>query len=81
MMEQDKLLDKVSKKTNVSKEDILALASDLQTKDLNNEENIKEFVNKIAHMTNKQVSDQQMSKIIAVIQNNQVPQEFNVDEY
>ncbi|MCD7839685.1 MAG: stage VI sporulation protein F [Erysipelotrichaceae bacterium] len=80
-MEQDKLLDKVSKKTNVSKEDILALASDLQTKDLNNEENIKEFVNKIAHMTNKQVSDQQMSKIIAVIQNNQVPQEFNVDEY
>ncbi len=78
-MEQDKLLDKVSKKTNVSKADILALANDLQTKDLNNEENIKEFVNKIAYMTNKQVSDQQMSKIIAVIQNNQIPQDLHID--
>ncbi|MCD7949995.1 MAG: stage VI sporulation protein F [Erysipelotrichaceae bacterium] len=76
-MEQDKLLDKVSKKTNVSKQDILALANDLQTKDLNDEDNIKEFVQKIAHMTNKQVSDQQMSKIISVIQNNQIPANFN----
>ncbi len=76
-MKQDKLLDKVSKKTNVSKQDILALASDLQTKDLNNENDIKEFVQRIALMTNKQVSDEQMSKIISVIQNNQIPANFN----
>ncbi|MCD7810206.1 MAG: stage VI sporulation protein F [Erysipelotrichaceae bacterium] len=76
-MKQDKLLDKVSKKTNVSKQDILALASDLQRKDLNNENDIKEFVQRIALMTNKQVSDEQMSKIISVIQNNQIPTNFN----
>ena len=35
MDKQDKLLDKVSSKTHVSKQDILSLASDLQTKDLN----------------------------------------------
>ncbi|MCD7894614.1 MAG: stage VI sporulation protein F [Erysipelotrichaceae bacterium] len=76
-MQQDNLLDKVSKKTNVSKDDILALASDLQTKDLNNENDIKDFIDKIAHITNKEVSQQQMSKIISIIQNNQVPQNFN----
>lgn len=74
---QDKLLDKVSSKTHVSKQDILSLASDLQTKDLNNDENIKEFVYKISKMTNKQVKPEQMNKIINVIKNNQIPTDIN----
>ncbi len=74
---QDKLLDKVSSKTHVSKQDILSLASDLQTKDLNNDENIKEFVNKISKMTNKQVKPEQMNKIINIIKNNQVPTDID----
>ncbi len=74
---QDKLLDKVSSKTHVSKQDILSLASDLQTKDLNNDENIKEFVYKISKMTNKQVKPEQMNKIINVIKNNQIPTDID----
>ncbi|KXU51898.1 hypothetical protein HMPREF3037_00523 [Candidatus Stoquefichus sp. KLE1796] len=74
---QDKLLDKVSSKTHVSKQDILSLASDLQTKDLNDERNIKEFVYKISKMTNKQVKPEQMNKIISIIQNNQIPQDID----
>lgn len=77
MDKQDKLLDKVSSKTHVSKQDILSLASDLQTKDLNNDENIKEFVYKISKMTNKQVKPEQMNKIINVIKNNQIPTDIN----
>lgn len=77
MDKQDKLLDKVSSKTHVSKQDILSLASDLQTKDLNDENNIKEFVNKISQMTNKQVRPEQMNKIINIIQNNQVPTDID----
>ncbi|WP_028043414.1 stage VI sporulation protein F [Candidatus Stoquefichus massiliensis] len=77
MDKQDKLLDKVSSKTHVSKQDILSLASDLQTKDLNNDENIKEFVNKISKMTNKQVKPEQMNKIINIIKNNQVPTDID----
>lgn len=77
MDKHDKLLDKVSSKTNVSKQDILGLASDLQSKDLNNEDNIKDFVNKIAKMTNKQVKQEQMNKIISVIKNNQVPKDID----
>ncbi len=78
MDKQDKLLDKVSSKTHVSKQDILSLASDLQTKDLSNENDIKEFVYKISKMTNKQVKPEQMNKIIQVIQNNKVP--TNIDK-
>lgn len=74
---QDKLLDKVSNKTHVSKQDILSLANDLQSKDLNDEKNIREFVNKISKMTNKQVRPEQMNKIIHIIQNNQVPNDID----
>lgn len=77
MDKKDKLLDKVSMKTHVSKQDILALASDLQTKDLNDEKNIRDFVLKVSHLTNKEVKPEQMQKIIAVIQNNQVPQDID----
>ena len=74
---QDKLLDKVSSKTHVSKSDILSLANDLQTKDLNNQDNIKDFVNKISKLTNKQVRPEQMNKIINITQNNQVPTDID----
>ena len=77
MDKQDKLLDKVSSKTHVSKQDILSLASDLQTKDLNDERNIKEFFYKKSKMTNKQVKPEQMNKIISIIQNNQIPQDID----
>lgn len=77
MDKQDKLLDKVSQKTNVSKADILSLANDLQTKDLKDEQNIREFVNKISRLTNRQVKPEQMDKIIHIIQNNQVPSDID----
>ena len=73
---QDKLLDKVSQKTHVSKEDILSLANDLQTKDLKDEQNIRDFVQKISQLTHKQVQPEQMDKIIQIIQNNQVPSDI-----
>ena len=77
MDKQDKLLDKVSQKRNVSKADILSLANDLQTKDLKDEKNIREFVNKISRLTNRQVKPEQMDKIIHIIQNNQVPSDID----
>lgn len=77
MDKQDKLLDKVSQKTNVSKADILSLANDLETKDLKDEQNIREFVNKISRLTNRQVKPEQMDKIIHIIQNNQVPSDID----
>ena len=43
MKDEDVLLDKVVKKTNVNKGEILKLANDLQSKDLNNENDNKGY--------------------------------------
>lgn len=77
MEKQDKLLDKVAMKTHVSKEDILSLATDLQSKDLQDEENIREFVYKVSKLANKQVQPQQMEKLIKIIKNNQIPNDID----
>ncbi len=77
MDKHDKLLDKVAMKTNVSKNDILSLANDLSTKNLNDEESIKEFIEKISKMANKQVRPEQMDKMVSLIKNNKVPSSFD----
>ena len=46
MKDKDLLVDRVSKKTNVKKEDIFKLANDLQRKDLNNEKDMRDFMQK-----------------------------------
>ena len=44
MKDKDLLVERVSKKTNVKKEDIFKLANDLQKKDLNNEDNVSIYL-------------------------------------
>lgn len=76
MEKQDKLLDKVALKTNVSKQDILSLSSDLQSKDLQDEKNVKDFILKVSKLAGKQVNPQQMDKLVKIIQNNQIPSDI-----
>lgn len=47
MKDKDLLVDRVSKKTNVKKEDIFKLANDLQKKDLNNEKVMRDFIKRL----------------------------------
>ena len=77
MDKHDKLLDKVSLKTHVSKQDILSLANDLSKKDLKNEKEMRDFVLKISSMTNKQIKPEQLDKIVSVIMNEKIPQDIN----
>ena len=53
MKDKDLLVDRVSKKTNVKKEDIFKLANDLQKKDLNNEKDMRDFIQTVAKVTNQ----------------------------
>ena len=53
MKDKDLLVDRVSKKTNVKKEDIFKLANDLQKKDLNNEKDMRDFIQAVAKVTNQ----------------------------
>lgn len=77
MDRQDKLLDKVSKKTNVSKQDILSLAQDFQKKDLSDEKNMRELIYTLSHLAHKEVNEQQVEKILRAVQNKNIPSDIS----
>lgn len=77
MKNNDPFLDKISKKTNVKKEDIFALANSLQSKNLKKEDDIRDFIGAVANMTNKTIEDEKMDKLVDMIKNNKVPKDLN----
>lgn len=76
LKDKDKLLNKVSEKTNVSKEDIFSLAHNLQTKDLSKEEDIRDFVGQIAKVTNRDLNDAKMDALVDIIKSNKIPKDI-----
>jgi len=74
--DKDKLLKKVSEKTNVSKEDIFSLAHNLQTKDLSKEEDIRDFVGQIAKVTNRDLNEAKMDALVDIIKSNKIPKDL-----
>lgn len=66
------LVDRVSKKTNVKKEDIFKLANDLQRKDLNNEKDMRDFIQTVAKVTNQSLDQRKIDKLIKIMQNKDV---------
>lgn len=69
MKDKDLLVDRVSKKTNVKKEDIFKLANDLQRKDLNNEKDMRDFIQTVAKVTNQSLDQRKIDKLIKIMQN------------
>ena len=72
MKDKDLLVDRVSKKTNVKKEDIFKLANDLQKKDLNNEKDMRDFIQTVAKVTNQSLNQRKIYKLIKIMQNKDV---------
>lgn len=77
MKDEDVLLDKVVKKTNVNKSEILKLANDLQSKDLNNENDIRDFIVSVAKVTNKSISPGKIDKLVSMIKTNKIPRDID----
>ncbi len=73
-MNRDRLLQKVSAKTNVRTEDILKLANQLQSKDLKKEANLRQLIQEVSKLAGKSVSKEKEDRIIAMVQNNQIPE-------
>ena len=74
----DSFFNKVEKKTNVSKDAILALANKLQNGNMKDEKTLGEVVDEIATLTGKQISKEKKEKIIHTIIEDKVPN--NVDK-
>ena len=72
MKDKDLLVDRVSKKTNVKKEDIFKLSKDLQKKDLNNEKDMRDFIQTVAKVTNQSLDQRKIDKLIKIMQNKDV---------
>lgn len=77
MKDEDILLDKVVKKTNIDKGEILKLANDLQSKNLNDETDIREFIMSVAKVTNKSISPNKVDKLVSMIKSNNIPKDIN----
>ena len=73
----DSFFNKIEKKTNVSKDTILSLASKLQQSDLKDEKTLKEVIEELGRLTGKEVSKEKEEKIISAIKNDKVPKDLD----
>ena len=77
MKDENIFLDKVVKKTNVNKNEILKLANDLHSKNLNDENDIRDFIMSVAKVTNKTISPSKVDKLVMMIKSNKIPNDIN----
>ena len=52
----DNIFDKVEKKTNVKKEDIISLAKSVSNQDLSDERNLRKLIKQVARLAGKEVT-------------------------
>ena len=65
--------DRVEKKTNVKKEDILSLARSIQNKNLKDEKELRKLIKNVAALAGKDVSKEREEKIIDAIIKDKIP--------
>lgn len=73
----DGFFKRIEKKTNVSKQTILDLATKLQQSDLKNENTLREVIQELSKMTGKEVSKEKEDKIINAVVNDNVPKDID----
>lgn len=69
----DGFLNKVSKKTNVSKQTILDLADRLKGGNLKDENTIRGIIDELSKITGKDVSKEQSDKIVNAVIGDKIP--------
>ena len=70
------LFNKVEKKTNVKKNDIINLAKQIQNKNMSDENNLRDLIHTIASMAGKDVDKDKEDKIVNAVKNNQINDEI-----
>ena len=70
------LFNKVEKKTNVKKNDIINLAKSIQNKNMSDENNLRDLIHTIASMAGKDVDKEKEDKIVNAVKNNQINEEI-----
>lgn len=55
----------------------MKLANDLQSKNLNDENDIRDFIMSVAKVTNKTISPSKVDKLVMMIKSNKIPNDIN----
>lgn len=69
----DSFLNRVERKTNVSKESILDLASKLNNGNLKDENTIRDVISELSKLTGKNVSKEQSDRIVEAVIGDKIP--------
>lgn len=69
----DSFLNKVERKTNVSKQSILDIAARLKDGNLKDEKTIRGVIDELSKLTGKEVSKEQSDKIVKAVVGDQIP--------
>ena len=69
----DSFLNKVERKTNVSKKTILDLAEKLKGDNLKDENTIRDVINELSNLTGRTVSKEQSDKIVQAVVGDKIP--------
>lgn len=72
----DNIFDKVEKKTNVKKEDIISLAKSVSSQDLSDENNLRKLIKQVAHLAGKEVTKEKEESIIKAVKKDKIPKDF-----
>lgn len=73
----DSFFKRVEKKTNVSKDTILELASKLQQGDMKDENNLRDVIQELSKLTGREISKEKEDKIISAVQNDNIPKDID----
>jgi len=73
----DSFFNKIEKKTNVSKDTILSIASKLQQSDMKDESTLRNLVKEISAVAGREVSDEKTDKIVQAILNDKIPKDLD----
>lgn len=75
----DDLFNKVEKRTNVSKDDIINIASKLNEGNMKDKNTLSGIIGDLSKLTGVEVSEEKEEKIIDLILNDKVPN--NIDKF
>lgn len=73
----DGVFKKIEKKTNVSKENIINIASKLNEGNMKDPDTLSSIIQELANLTGKKVSKEKEDKIIELIVNDKVPKNLD----
>ncbi|GAA5415378.1 hypothetical protein Pryu01_00402 [Paraliobacillus ryukyuensis] len=74
---QKNMFDQIQKKSNITTDEIMKVASSVQNANFSDEKTVRNLVKQLAKMANKPISKEKEDKLVQSITKNKVPKDLN----